>query len=111
MSENTTLLRCNKKPGGLNGQLMLLSEEVSMERAELKRIAEYIEDVEESLERWDTQSIAMERHLTKLHLVIDRLMRTSGEEKDRQFKRSLAILEHRARGCMQCIEASLTVKN
>jgi len=82
-----------------------------MERAELKRIVEYIEDVEESLEQWDSQSIAMERHLTKLHLVIDRLMRTSGGTKDRQLGRSLAALEHRARRCMRYIEASLTVKN
>lgn len=82
-----------------------------MERAELKRIVEYIEDVENSLERWDTQSIAMDRHLTKLHLVIDRLTRTSGDTKDRQFNRSLATLEHRARRCMRYIEASLTVKS
>ena len=82
-----------------------------MERAEFKRIVEYIEDVEESLERWDTQSNAMERHLTKLHLVIDRLMRTSGDTKDRQLRRSLVTLEHRARRCMRNIEASLTVKN
>ncbi len=111
MSENTTLLRYNNDTGGRNGQITLFSEEVSMERAELKRIVEYIEDVEERLERWDTQSIAMDRHLTKLHLVIDRLTRTSGDTKDRQLNRSLATLEHRARRCMRYIEASLTVKN
>jgi len=82
-----------------------------MEGAEFQRIVEYVEDIEKSLERWDTQNIAMERHLTKLHLVIDRLMRISGDTKDRQLRRSVTELEHKARRCMQCIEASLTVKN
>jgi hypothetical protein len=82
-----------------------------MEGAEFQRIVEYVEDIEKSLEQWDTQNIAMERHLTKLHLVIDRLMQTSGDAKDRQYKRSVAELEHKARRCMRCIEAALTVKN
>jgi hypothetical protein len=82
-----------------------------MERAEFKRIDQYIEDVEENLEQWYTQSIATERHLTKLHLVIERLMHISGDTKDRQLKSSLTTLEHRARKCMQCIQARHTVRN
>ena len=82
-----------------------------MERAEFKRIDEYIEDVEENLERWGTQSIASERHLTKLHLVIERLMHISGDTKDQQLRSSLSILENRARRCMQCIQAIHTGRN
>lgn len=82
-----------------------------MERAELKWIVEYIEGVEASLEQWDTQNIAIERHLTKLHLVVDRLTRMSRDTKDGALDRSLALLEHRARRCMRYIEASLTVKS
>jgi hypothetical protein len=82
-----------------------------MERAEFKRIDKYIEDVEENFERWPTQSVVTERHLTKLHLVIERLIHISEETKDRQIKTSLTTLEHRARRCMRCIEARHTVRN
>ena len=82
-----------------------------MERAEFKRIDQYIEDVEENLEQLGIQSIATVRHLTKLHLVIERLMHISGDTKDQQLKTSLSTLEHRARRCMRCIEAGHTVRN
>jgi len=82
-----------------------------MERAEFKRIDEYIEDVENNLERWATQNIPAERHLTKLHLVIERLMNISGDTKDQQLKTSLATLEHRARRCMQSVQERHTVSN
>ena len=82
-----------------------------MERAEFKRIDQYIEDVEINLEQLGTQSVAPERHLTKLHLVIERLMHISGDSEDRQLKSSLTTLEHRARRCMRCIETRHTVRN
>jgi len=82
-----------------------------MERAEFKRIDQYIEDVEINLEKLGTQSISPERHLTKLHLVIERLKRISGDTEDRQLKTSLITLEHRAHRCMRCIEARHTYKN
>jgi len=82
-----------------------------MERAEFKRIDKYIEDVEENFERWPTQSVVTERHLTKLHLVIEQLIHISEETKDRQIKTLLTTLEHRARRCMRCIEARHTVRN
>lgn len=53
-----------------------------MDRAEFKRIDKYIEDVEKNLEQFDTQNILPERHLTKLHLVIERLMHISGGSQD-----------------------------
>jgi len=82
-----------------------------MERAEFKRIDEYIEDVEENLEQWAVQNIAPERHLTKLHLVIERLIHISGDIEDHQLKSSLTTLEHRARNCMRRIEARHTLRN
>jgi len=82
-----------------------------MERAEFKRIDRYLEDVEENLDQRAVQNIAPERHLTKLHLVIERLMHISGDTEDRQLKSSLSTLEHRARRCMRCIEARHTVRN
>ena len=82
-----------------------------MERAEFKQIDRYIEDVEENLERRAVQNIAPERHLTKLHLVIERLMQISADTKDRQLKSSLTTLEHRARRCMRSIEARHTIRN
>lgn len=82
-----------------------------MERAEFKRIDKYIEDVEENLERLPTQSVVTERHLTKLHLVIERLMHISVDTEDRQLRSSLTKLEHRARKCIRCIEARHTVRN
>jgi hypothetical protein len=81
-----------------------------MERAELKRIDQYIKDIEINLEQLSTQSIAPERHLTKLHLVIERLMHISGDTEDVQLKTSLTSLELRARGCMRRIETRLTVR-
>ena len=82
-----------------------------MEKEEFKRIDKYIEDIEINLEQLGNQSFAPERHMTKLHLVIRRLMDISGNTEDRQLKTSLSELEHRARRCMQCIEARHRVRN
>lgn len=82
-----------------------------MEKAEFKRIGQYIKNVEINLEQTGNQSIAPERNMTKLHLVIKRLMLISGSTEDQQLKRSLSTLEHRARRCMQCIEARHSVRN
>jgi hypothetical protein len=62
-----------------------------MERAEFKRIAEYIEEVEESLDQWGAKRIATHYHLTKLHLAIERLMHASTKTKDQKLKISLTI--------------------
>lgn len=79
-----------------------------MEREEFKRIDKYIEDVEENLEQWPDKSVVMERHLTKLHLVVKRLMHLFEDTKDQQLKTSLSTLEHRARRCIRCIETGHT---
>ena len=81
-----------------------------MDRMEFKRIAQYIEDVEENLGLLGAKRMATQYHLTKLHLAIQRLIRASTETRDLQLRMSLATLKHRACKCMQCIEARLTVK-
>ena len=82
-----------------------------MESAEFKRIDKYIEDVEQNIERLPVQNLLTERHLTKLHLIIERLKHISGDTKNQKLKTSLDLLEHRARKCMQCVRAKHNVKN
>ncbi len=82
-----------------------------MESEEFKRIDKYIEDVEENLGRCPAQSVVTERHLTKLHLVIERLIHISADTKDQQLRSSLTTLEYRARRCMSCIKARHTDRN
>ncbi len=80
-----------------------------MEKAEVKRIAHYISDVERSLDHWDCQGMATYRHLIKLHLTIERLASTTCSVEDRQLKPTLTVLERKARRCKQCIEARLAL--
>lgn len=82
-----------------------------MERAEFKRIDTYIEDIEENLEQHNLQNTITARNLTKLHLVIERLMHICKDTKDHQLKTSLHTLEHRARKCMRCIQAIQSGRN
>ena len=77
-----------------------------MEKAEVKRIAHYIEELENSLGHWDCQGTATYRHLIKLHLTIERLAETSCNAKD---QRTLTVLENKARRCKQCIETRLAL--
>ena len=80
-----------------------------MEKAELKHIADYIDDIERSLGRCDCQEMATYRDLVKLHLTIERLANTTCNTKDQQLKPTLTVLEHKARRCKQCIAAKLAV--
>jgi hypothetical protein len=89
----------------------LLRGRYLMESAEFKRIDKYIEDVEQNIERLPVQNLLTERHLTKLHLIIERLKHISVGTKNQQLKTSLDLLEHRARKCMQCVRAKHAVKN
>jgi hypothetical protein len=75
-----------------------------MEKTEIKRIADYIEDLEADLGERHYREIIAQRHLTKLHLTIERLRDTTFKTKDRQLRALLATLEYKARRCKQCIE-------
>ncbi len=82
-----------------------------MERAEIKRIADYLKDLEEGLVEWDYRGITTLGHLTELHRIIERLMDATFETKDQELKPLLATLEYKARKCKQCIDARTGVRN
>ena len=82
-----------------------------MEKVEIKRIAEYLKDLEEGLYEWDYRGITTQGHLTKLYGIIKRLMDATFETKDQELKPLLATLEYKARKCKQCIERRLAVRN
>ncbi len=82
-----------------------------MEKAEIKRIADYLKDLEEGLYEWDYRGITTQGHLTKFYGIIKRLMDATFETKDQQLKPLLATLEYKARKCKQCIEERLAVRN
>ena len=82
----------------------------TMQKVEIKQIADYLKDLEEGLVEWDYRGITTQGHLTKLYGIIERLMATF-ETKDQQLKPLLATLEYKARKCKQCIEARTGVRN
>jgi len=82
-----------------------------MEKAEIKRIADYLKDIEEGLYEWDYRGITTQGHLTKLYGIIKRLMQATFETKDQELKPLLATLEMKARKCKECIERRTAVRN
>lgn len=82
-----------------------------MEKAEIKRIANYLKDLEEGLYEWDYRGITTQGHLNKLYQIIEQLMNATFETKDKQLKVLLATLEYKARKCKECIERRLAVRN
>ena len=87
------------------------SKIVVMEKAEIKRIADYLKDLEEGLYEWDYRGITTQGQLTELYRINQRLMDATFKTKDQQLKPLLAILEYKARKCKQCIEARTGVRN
>ena len=45
-----------------------------MKKAEIKRIADYLKDLEEGLYEWDYQGITTQGHSTELYRIIQRLI-------------------------------------
>ena len=82
-----------------------------MEKAEIKRIGDYIKDLEEGLYEWDYRGITTQGQLTELYRIIKRLMDATFNTKDQQLKVLLATLEYKARKCMECIEQRLAIRN
>ena len=82
-----------------------------MDKAEIKQIADYIKDLEEGLDQQDCRGLADLGHVTKLHLIIRRLMEATFQTTDRRLKPLLATLEMKARRCKDCIETRLAVRN
>lgn len=82
-----------------------------MQKAEIKRIGDYLKDLEEGLYEWDYRGITTTNHLTKLYQIIKTLMDATFKTKDQQLKVLLAALELKARKCKECIERRLAVRN
>ena len=82
-----------------------------MEKDEIKQIADYVKHLEERLDKQGYRGLTDLVHLTKLHLVIKRLMDATFHTKDQQLKPLLAILEFKARKCKQDIEDRLAMIN
>lgn len=80
-----------------------------MDDTEIRRIAGYIEDLENSLYDRDFRRTASYRQLIKLHLTIERLGDTMCQTKDEQSRSMLAALADKARRCKRFMESSLTV--
>lgn len=82
-----------------------------MDRAEIKRIGDYLRDLEVGLIGWEYDNVAMQVDLQELYRVIKNLMDATFETKDQRLKPLLASLELKARKCKQLIEQRLPVRN
>jgi hypothetical protein len=81
-----------------------------MDKAEVKQIADFLNDVHEGLCEGDGDA-AMRLHLTELYRVIRRLMDATFATQDQELKVLLAGLEYEARLRKQEIEGRLGVRN
>lgn len=84
---------------------------MAIEKAEIKRVADYLKDLEEGLYEWDYRGITTQGQLTELYRIIKRLMAATYKTKAQQLKPLLATLEYKARRYKQCIEARTGVRN
>ena len=81
-----------------------------MEKAEIKRMNNFLNDVHEGLCEGD-ETATMQLQLTELYKVIKTLMDETFKAKDQQLKIALALLEKRAREYKQEIERRPAVRN
>ena len=82
-----------------------------MDKAEIKRIANYLKDLEEGLNEWDYTGLTAQRKLDELYPIIKTLMDETFKAKDRDLKILLASLEYKARKCKECIEQRTGTRN
>jgi hypothetical protein len=82
-----------------------------MEQAEIKRISEFLIDLEEGLYERDYSGVFARRKLDELYPIIKTLMDETFKVKDQQLKVLLASLEYKARKCKECIEQRTAVRN
>jgi hypothetical protein len=83
---------------------------MSMDKAEIKQVADFLNDVYEGLCEGDEEA-AIRLHLTELYRVIKRLMDATFVAQDQDLKVLLASLEYRARWYKQQIKERLGVRN
>ena len=81
-----------------------------VEKAEIKRINTFLNDVQEGLCESD-EPTTMHLQLSELYKTIELLMNETYRAKDQQLKIALALLEKRAREYKQEIERRLAIRN
>ena len=67
----------------------------TVEKAEIKQIADYLKNLEEGLVEWDYRGITTQGQLTELYRIIKQLMDATFETKDQELKVLLASLEYK----------------
>ena len=82
-----------------------------MEKEKIKRIGDYLKDLEEGLVEWDYDQIAMQTEMPYLYQVIKQLIDATFKTRDQDLKPVLAYMELKARECKECIERRLTIRN
>jgi hypothetical protein len=82
-----------------------------MKKPEIKQIGAYLNDLEEGLVEWDYDQLAMQTEYPILHQTIKRLMDATFETDDQELKPVLAMMEMKARKCLDCIKRRLHVRN
>ncbi len=82
-----------------------------MGNAEIKRLGDYIKDLEEELYEWDDGVTAWQNELPKLHRTIEQLMEMSAASDDSDFRAMIAQIEYKARNCRDCILRRAGMKN
>jgi len=87
-----------------------MSQPEIIDKAEVKQIADFLNDVYEGLCEGD-EDTTMRLHLMELYQVIKRLMDATFATQDQNLKVLLASLEYRARQYKQEIEERLGVRN
>ena len=82
-----------------------------MTKAELTQTADYLKDLEEGLVEFDYDQIAMQTEYDKVYQIIERLMQATFETDDQDLKPVLAMMELKARKCLDCIERRTNITN
>jgi hypothetical protein len=82
-----------------------------MNRDEIKKISDFLKDLEEGLYERDYTGIIARQKLDEIYSVIPRLMAATFKTKDQQLKVLLASLEYKARKCKEYIEKQTGVRN
>lgn len=83
---------------------------MTMEKAEIKRISDFLSGVYEGICEQDRADV-QQMQLNELYRVIKTLMDATFNTKDQDKKVVLASLEYKARKCKKCIEERLAVRN
>ena len=70
-------------------------------RADIRKIEEYVKDLEESLIEWDLDIIGMMAQITIVSNVIKEITKTRGEQINKKKSKKLKKLEKKAKKCLE----------